>query len=1129
MSSLGIGVCPQCLARNREDARFCHGCGARRSGVCPSCGSQTQYGRFCDGCGASLASNLTSVANLSRFTSPGSYTPSHLAQQILTSRSALEGERKQVTVLFADTKSSMELIADRDPEEARQLLDAVLAHMMEAVHRYEGTVNQVMGDGIMALFGAPVAHEDHAVRACYAALQMNHSVKRYAEELHRRLGVPIHIRVGLNSGEVVVRSIGNDLRMDYSAVGQTTHLAARMEQMAMPGSVLISVETLKLAEGYITVSPLGPRPVRGIEAPIEVYELTGAAPMRSRFRVGAARGLSRFVGRSDEIEQILRTLERAGMGNGQILAVAGEPGVGKSRLFFEFTRSHRPHDWLVLEGTSVSYGKATSFLPVIDLLKSYFHIEDRDSAQRIREKVAGKIVTLDERLRDTIPAILSLLEALPEDDAFRALDPPQRRGSVLDALKQLLVRESQRQPLILIFENLHWIDSESQAALDVIVASLPMCRILLLTNYRPEYEDHWATKSYYTRLRLDPLPMSTMDELLGVVLGSSPNLAETKTILKARAAGNPFFLEECVRALVETHALTGESGAYRPVQGTEALLQIPVTVQALLAARIDRLSAESKRLLQSAAVIGINVPLALLRVISESPDDELERCLSDLQSAEFLYQTNLFPETEYTFKHALTHEVAYGGVLHERRRTLHATIMGAMESLYTERLPEHVERLAYHAFQGEAWGKAVVYYRQAGEKVAARSAYREAVASFEQALAALAHLPERRETLEQGIDLRFALRSALFPLGEVRRDLDHIRAAETLAERLGDQRRLGWLFSYAARDHSLLGDQDSAVVSGRRALAAAVDAKDSELQIVTGAYLGCSYHALGDYRSAVNTLRQSVTSLQDGPVDQRFGLPGPASVFFRIWLVWALAKLGAFEEGASHADEAVRIAELTDQPLVVTVARYSQGFLWLHQGDLPRAIPVLERSLELCRTWHLEAWSPNILSSLGYALVLSGRTDEGVALLEEAVEQTESLGVLVNHAAEVAWLSEAYLLAGRVDRAARLAERALDLARHHKEKGNLAFALRLAAEVTRLGGSMERHHVGSDYDEALMLARELGMRPLEAQCHLGLGWVLRDREELDMAGPHFQEARRMFKEMNMPLWLRREAELGSLG
>ncbi len=443
-----------------------------------------------------------------------SYPPSYLAEKILTSKRALEGERKQVTVLFADLKGSMELLADRDPEEASQLLDPVLERMIEAVHRYEGTVNQVMGDGIMALFGAPIAHEDHAVRACYAALRMQETVTRYGDEEQRSHAVRVQIRVGLNSGEVVVRAIDSSLHMDYTAVGQTTHLAARMEQMATLGSVLTTGETLRLAEGFVQVKAPGQASVKGLTDPVEVFELVGVGSTRTRLQAFAARELTRFVGRQAELEAIRQALEQAGAGHGLLEAVIGEPGVGKTRLFYEFICSHRTRGWLLLESHAVSYGKATPYLPIRDLLKAYFQLEARDDGVQMRAKVAGKLLTLDEALRSTLAALLALLDVPVEDREWRALDPPQRRQRTLDALKRLLLRESQVQPLLLVFENLHWIDTETQALLDSLLESLPTAQLLLLVNYRPEYQHGWGSKTYYTQLRLDTLPPASADAFL---------------------------------------------------------------------------------------------------------------------------------------------------------------------------------------------------------------------------------------------------------------------------------------------------------------------------------------------------------------------------------------------------------------------------------------------------------------------------------------------------------------------------------------------------------------------------------------------------------------------------------------
>src|SRR5262245_56780279 len=412
--------CPQCGQENAVEMKFCGECGTRLAVLCRQCGARNAPAqKFCGQCGARLESGASSR----QLPTPDAYTPEHLVEKILSSRTALEGERKHVTVLFADLKGSMELLADQDPEEARKLLDPVLEHMMEAVHRFEGTINQVMGDGIMALFGAPIAHEDHAVRACYAALRMQGSVTRYAADVRRRHGSDVQIGIGLSAGEVVVRAIGSDLHMDYTAVGQTTHLAARMEQLARPGATLITVETLRLAEGYITVKALGPVPVKGLTDPVEVFELTGAGQARTRLQAAVIRGLTRFVGREVEVEHLRRVLTQARVGRGQIVALVGEAGVGKSRLIYEFTHSHRVQDWLILEASSVSYGKATSYLPVIELLQGYFKIGERDDHREMRAKVLGRVLDLDRALEPVVSPLFALLDVPVEDPLWQALNP----------------------------------------------------------------------------------------------------------------------------------------------------------------------------------------------------------------------------------------------------------------------------------------------------------------------------------------------------------------------------------------------------------------------------------------------------------------------------------------------------------------------------------------------------------------------------------------------------------------------------------------------------------------------------------------------------------------------------------
>jgi len=1112
-------TCPRCQATSREGARFCEQCGARLARACPSCGAEVAAeARFCGGCGAPLAPGASAAG---RFGDAQTYTPKHLADKILTTRAQLEGERKLVTVLFADVKGSMELLADRDPEDARKILDPVLERMMEAIHRYEGTVNQVMGDGIMALFGAPVAHEDHAVRACHAALRMQETVGWYADELRRSQGIDVQIRVGLNSGEVVVRAIDSDLHMDYSAIGQTTHLAARMEQLARPGTALMTKDTLRLAEGYIEVRPLGPVPVRGLAESVDIFEIVRAGAVRSRLQAAAARGLTPFVGRDGELGRLRETLEKARAGQGQIVAVSGEPGVGKSRLFWEFTHSHRTHGWLILESSPVSYGRMTSYLPVSDLLKTYFGIEDHDDKRRIREKVTGKILTLDDSLRGTIPVFLGLLD-VSTDEVEQDTDPRERRRRTLDALKRLLLRESQVQPLLVIFENLHWLDGETQAFLDSLVESLPAARMLLMVNYRPEYTHGWGSKSYYTQFRVDPLQPESADELLQAILGSDAALAPLKKLLVSQTEGNPFFLEECVQSLVETGALVGDRGQYRMAKAVETL-QMPPTVQAVLASRIDRLEPEDKRLLQAASVIGKDVPFALLDAIADLPEEALRTGLLRLQSAEFIYETMLFPALEYTFKHALTHDVAYGSLVTGRRRSLHARVVGALERLYADRLGEQVERLAHHAVRGETWEKAIGYLRQAGAKATSRAGNQEAVALLEQALQALTHLPEGRAKLEQAIDIRLELRPPLLQLGRLREVLQLSKEAEQLGAELGDESRLARVYSYLVNYHYLNGEPDLAIDYGERCLRIADATQDLALQALARGYLGLSCHAQGQYRRAELILRENVDALAQA----RGTAADQAAISYVTssgWLAFTLAELGDFHAADACVDQAMRVADAAGHVYGQTIARTLAGLVWLRRGHLERALGLLQPSLEACREKHLDVWRPIPSSLLGLGLALSGRLTEAMPLLEDGVHLSEILGVNAYLALWTLHWAEGLMAAGEGERAREMAQHALDLAVAHKERGHQAWAWRLLGDLASRGGAPALAEAEQHYRKSLEIAEELRMQPVVAHAKMGLGRVMRLAGDRARAEEHVVTAFMLFRGMDVPYWVRKCGE-----
>ncbi len=991
---------------------------------------------------------------------PLSYIPQHLAEKILTSRSALEGERKQVTVMFADIKDSTELIKDLDPEAAQQLLDPALHRMMDAVHRYEGTVNQVLGDGIMALFGAPLAHEDHAIRACYAALAMQAAMRDYSEEVRHNHGIEVRIRVGLNSGEVVVRTISNDLHMDYSAVGQTTHLAARMEQLATPGSIRLAAATLRLVEGLVRVNTLGPVPVKGVAEPMDILELVGVIPFPRRLQASAVRGLTPFVGREAELEVLYQAQARAGAGHGQVVAAVGEAGVGKSRLVYEFVHSHRTQGWLVLESASASYAKATPYFPVVDLLKRYVHVESHDQPHTIRAKITGHVLALDETLQDTIPALLALLDAQPEDDPFQRLAPQQRRQRTLNALKRILLRESQVQPLVLLFEDLHWMDSETQALFDGLVESLPTVQLLLLVNYRPEYQHTWGSRAYYTEVQLDPLPPISADAFLQVLLGDDPSSEPLKQLLIAHTEGNPFFLEESIQTLVETGALVGERGAYRLAK-TLPTIQVPATVQAVLAARIDRLPFEEKRLLQCAAVIGKQVPFVLLQIIAELPEDGLRRGLIHLQTADFLYETRLLPELEYTFKHVLTYAVAYRSLLERHRRAYHAAVGIGLEKLFAGRIDEVLELLAHHFGRSAEDEKAVDYAILAAEKAQHRWANTEALVHFDTALEHLKAMPDTGSNRLRRIDAVLKQAEVKVALG---RHAEHIVALEGIhdvVESAADPWRRATWYYWIGFLHSFIGSRpEVAIAYCSEASAIAEVGGFDEIRAFAEACLAQVYVFAGDLQGAVAVGERALATFE-----------ARRNIWWACRTLWQLSTaanaLGEWKQSLEYCHRAVEHGQAVDDLRLKVVGWYRTGSTHIQRGDPKTGLQCCEEALALSPIPYDTAM---IKAIRGHGLVKVGEAAAGTAELAEAV----------------AWFD-----------------------RSHLRYTRSVFALRLAEAHLRQG---ERLRARAIFEEVLAASREAGYRHREGVAQRLLGESLAVEDPV-AASEHLESATRILQEV----------------
>jgi len=749
--------CQNCTAENPDGAKFCIECATPLKRRCPQCSFENPpAAKFCAQCAAPLSA--TALGQPSKAAAPDS---SNIRVTLENSApGAIEGERKTVTALFADIKGSTELMQDLDPEEARAIIDPTLKLMIDAVRRYDGYVVQSTGDGIFALFGAPLAHEDHPQRALYAALRMQEELRRYSAKLRETGNLPLEARVGVNTGEVVVRSITTGQgQTEYTPIGHTTNLASRMQALAPTGSTAISEQTRKLVEGYFALKPLGPTKVKGVSEPVNVYEVVGLGPLRTRLQRSAARGLTKFVGRQHEMETLRRALDQVRVGHGQIVAAMAEAGTGKSRLFYEF-KAVSQSGCMVLETFSVSHGKASAYLPIVELLHGYFGIATGDDGRRRREKVTGRVVALDRSLEDTLPYLFALLGLVEGEVAWPQMDGKVKKRRTLEAIRRVLLRESMNQPLIVIFEDLHWIDEATQELLNLLTDSIGTAKILLLVNYRPEYSHQWGSKTYYTQLRLDPLGRESAGEMLAALLGEEADLVPLKRLIVDKTEGNPFFMEETVQVLLDEGALVRNG----TVKLTKALseLKIPPTVQGILAARIDRLQANEKDLLQALAVMGKEFRLGMVKQVVGKPDDELQRILADLQLGEFIYEQPAFPDIEYTFKHALTQEVAYNSVLVERRKLLHERAGQALESMFAEQLDDYLGELAHHYARSNNVAKAVEYLQRAGELAMKRSGNSaEAMAQLSAALDLVKSLPQSPARDQREAGLRMTLRALL--------------------------------------------------------------------------------------------------------------------------------------------------------------------------------------------------------------------------------------------------------------------------------------------------------------------------------------------------------------------------------
>jgi class 3 adenylate cyclase/tetratricopeptide (TPR) repeat protein len=1091
---------------------------------CPACGAANEPGEnFCGECGAEMQGSgyrarVSGPAPRTRDPEPRSYTPKHLADKILQSKSALEGERKQVTVLFADVKGSMELAEQLDSEEWHKILDRFFQMLSDGVHRFEGTVNQYTGDGIMALFGAPIAHEDHAQRACYAALHLRDEIARYSTEVKREHGVGFSTRMGINSGEVVVGKIGDDLRMDYTAQGHTVGLAQRMESLAEPNTCNLTAATAALVRGYFALDDLGDFRVKGVTEPVRVHRLAGFGTSRTRFDVSRARGLSRFVGRNAEMEVLDAALARARAGNGQVIGVVAEAGTGKSRLCYEFAERCRAAGLRVIEGRCPPYGKDIPLLPILQVFRHFYGITERDSDDHAREKLAGRLLALDEAYREVLPVLFEFFGVPDLELPAPRLDPEVKQRQLVGVLRKLVQHGAE--DTVALIEDLHWIDGASAAWLEHWVDAIAATRFVLLVNFRPQFEATWARKSYYQELSLAPLSTELVRELLGSLLGPDPSLAGLADAIHARTGGNPFFTEEVVQSLIESGKLEGGAGDYR-LTAPVATLEVPASVHVALAARIDRLAEGAKRTLQTAAVIGkdFNEPVLAQVLAAVSPSDgtatDVAGTLRALEQAEFIYAQGLYPVAEYTFKHPLTQEVAYETLLRERRARVHAAVASASAEIYADKLDEKAALLAHHwEYAGDAW-QAALWHKRAAEWAGVTNA-NEGLRHWEHVRRLVRPLPHTPEALQLGIAACVGKINLCWRLGTpLAEATDIFEEGRRLAEEAGDVCAQAALHgTYGCALGLVGGDPDDYVRYSREAIRLADRTGEQGLQIAQRAYLGFASTFAGRLAEGLESCETACRTL---PADPALGVeftgysPFLGILMTQAWLLVRLGRLGKSKEACDRAEHLAR--EYGD----IEVRTWMQ---------LPRVeVDVLRGDVSAARAHALEALETGAKATtpqslwvgpflMGIVHRLDSAWDDSIVRLEEALGRTMSGGNRMFEGWVRAELALALLGCDQLDRAEEAASAAVEVA-HAKHCRPDEVRAQLAFTRTQLrradGAALARA------EQALILAQELieeicarAFQPEVHECRARLAGMRGDSRAADS---EIEEARRLYAAM----------------
>jgi class 3 adenylate cyclase/tetratricopeptide (TPR) repeat protein len=1119
--------CPKCRFENPEGIKFCGECGGKLEIRCSKCNSSNppQF-KFCGECGNALTQAAPPFPV--NYEQPHSYTPKHLADKILTTRSAIEGERKLVTVLFADVAGFTAISEKLDAEQVHDVMDGCFRILMDEIHRFEGTINQFTGDGVMAIFGAPVAHEEHAQRACHAALAIQTAIEPYSEKLKTNLGIEFRIRIGINSGPVVVGSIGDDLRMDYTAQGDTSNLASRMESHAEPGTALISEGTYKLVKDFFEFVSKEKLQVKGKEMPVEAYRLVGLGEVATRIGASAAKGLTHFVGRTPEIGALKEAFTKARSGQGQVVGIVGEAGVGKSRLLLELRNVLPKREYTYLEGHCLHYGDSMPYLPILDILRSYIGIKEGERESVINEKMNDRILGLDENLNTAIPPFQELLSLKTDDQEYSRLEPKQKREKTFESIRDLLVRSSQERPLILVIEDLHWIDKTSEEFLKYMLGSIPNNHILIILLYRPEYTHPWGSKSYHSKIWVDQLSDDTSLDLLQAILDGGDVIPELRSLILNRASGNPFFVEELTHSLLENGSILKKEGQYVLITKPSDN-QIPDTIQGIVAARMDRLEEGLKRIMQVAAVIGREFAFQILHAVIDIKED-LKSNLSNLQELEFIYEKSLFPELEYIFKHALSQETAYNSLLVKKRKEIHGKIGKAIEDVYPlDRMEEFYEVLAYHYSKSDCLEKAWQYSKLSGEKAERNYSHREAFNFYRETVKLLNKSPETYENKKEKNKLLHLLISPMGILGWPEGSIDILREGEGISKELGDSRRLAGFYSAMGMFYSHGGEPHLGIRYSEDAFEEARKNHDTKLMVGAAFTLFISYASVGDYYKIVD-IAPSVIDLIEGTERQNdfFSVAiNPYSLSCSFY-AYCMGNLGIFEEGENYLRKGLRNASEINELMTLGMVELHYGWYFIAKGNWEAAKEHLQNSIRYSEDAKYNLASAISWSELGYSFAMLGDTEIGRRYAEKGLKIHGDIGVKMFFSLPHYRLGSIQLKLGALKNARSLTEEALTLSQENNEKSIEGRSWILLGRILGKQNPSLIYNAEDCIQKGIDILQGLKARAFYSPGYLSLGELYLDAGEKEKALENIKKAESMFQKMGMNYWIRKTREILSV-